>query len=135
MAIPIPDNPRGDPNRRERENRRFADLPPLPDPRARPNPRNREVRVYREYNFDWLQNLFMDEAHLPQRPIALWINRIIRWSFFIVLEGIIISLCFGVLGHAFSGAPEFMTPLLSLFQIAMFLYLSYHAIFRINIFR
>jgi len=81
------------------------------------------------------QNIFIDEAELPPGRIALWVNRVIRWMFFFVVEGIILSFCFGVLGSAFKDAPEFMKVMLSLFQFAMFLYLSYHAMFRINIFR
>lgn len=81
------------------------------------------------------QNIFIDEAELPPGRIPLWVNRVIRWMFFFVVEGIILSFCFRVLGSAFKGAPEFMTTMLMLFKFALFLLLSYHAIFRINIFR
>ncbi len=114
MAKPIPRNP----NRHQ---------PGRPAPRV-----ELPVRI----NLNQVpQNIFMDEAELPPGRVALRVNRVIRWGFFFVVEGIIFSFCFGVLGHAFTGAPTFMKAMLSLSQFALFLYLSYHAIFRINIFR
>lgn len=106
MAAPIPRNPNPPHNRR---NRRPAQQERL--------------------------ELFINEHRLPPGRLPLYINRIFRWAFFLVVEALILVFCFGICGAAFDGAPDEFKPLFWLIQIAMFIVFTYHAIFRTDIFR
>lgn len=80
------------------------------------------------------QRLFINEARLPPERVPLYVNRGLRWAFFFVLEAIIIMFSFRICGHIFDPLPELIRPLFSLVQLAMFILLTHHAIFRLHVF-
>lgn len=91
MAVPIPQNP----------NQPRNEMGPRPRRHQEPQP-----------------NLFIDEAHLPPGRVPLYVNRIFRWVFLLLVESFLAVLFFGIFSEFTTHAPEPFRPLLAIAQLA-----------------